>query len=59
MGNEELYCDQCGEVIKIGDEYVKIDFEIGYKVHEDCVDEFFDELQENSIDYKIRGREEE
>lgn len=56
--NKDIYCDQCGEPIENGHEYAEVDLGCGYYVHLECIDEFFDELKENSVVMKTRiGKE--
>lgn len=51
---DKLYCDQCGEEIKIGDDYIKTHHHI---IHEDCEDDYID-MMKNDWDYKTYGEEE-
>lgn len=52
--NKDIYCDQCGELIEVGSMYAEIDIGIGYYIHEDCLEDFFDELETSSVVMKTR-----
>lgn len=58
MDNNKMVCEQCGEKIEIGEEYVYVNI-TGYNVHEWCEDEYFKEIQKNETVHYIRGEEEE
>lgn len=51
-----MICEYCGEEIKKGNDYAIVQF-TQHILHEDCVDDYFEEMQENEVSYVVRGEE--
>ena len=50
MGDTKAYCEQCGEEFEDGDDTVYTCF--NHLIHEDCLDDYLDELKQ-SFEYEI------
>lgn len=53
-----MICEQCGEEIEDGEEYIEIQF-TGHTLHLDCEDDYWDKMKSAETVYRTRNIKDE